>query len=43
MASQQHDGPQRPLYARLLWFAALWLAGVVAVGTVALLLRRLIL
>jgi ABC-type protease/lipase transport system fused ATPase/permease subunit len=43
MASQQHDGPQRPLYMRLLWFVALWLGGVLVLGAVALLLRRLIL
>jgi hypothetical protein len=43
MASDQPQGPQRPLYTRLLWFAALWLGGVVVLGAVALLLRSLIL
>jgi len=28
-----------PLWKRLCWFAALWVAGVLAVGTVAALLR----
>jgi hypothetical protein len=43
MASERPHGPPRPLYVRLLWFVALWLGGVLAVGVVALLLRRLIL
>jgi ABC-type protease/lipase transport system fused ATPase/permease subunit len=43
MASDQPQGPQRPLYMRLLWFVALWLGGVAVVGAVALLLRSLIL
>lgn len=28
---------------RLLWFAALWLAGVIAVGTIAFLIRSVLL
>jgi len=43
MASQQPNKAQRPLHVRLLWFVALWLGGVLAVGAVAFLLRRLIL
>lgn len=36
--------PNAALWARrVLWFAALWLAGVLAVGTVALLIRRALL
>lgn len=43
MAWEHPDGPRRPLYMRLLWFVALWLGGVLVLGAVALLLRRLIL
>jgi len=32
--------PEPPLHRRLLWFVALWAGGVLAVGTVAWLLRR---
>jgi hypothetical protein len=41
---QKHGGnPQGSLASRLVWFAALWLAGLVAVGAVALLIRRVLL
>jgi hypothetical protein len=42
MGSERPSGAQRPLYMRLLWFVALWLGGVLVLGAVALLLRRLI-
>jgi Protein of unknown function (DUF2474) len=36
------DGKQAPLWQRLAWFAGLWLAGVLAVGAIALVLRRVL-
>jgi hypothetical protein len=36
------DEPERPLHARLLWFAVLWIASLAAVAVVAYGLRALI-
>jgi len=37
------NGPGRRLGSRLLWFAALWIGGVIAVGTIAFLIRSVLL
>ena len=34
--------PPRGLLSRLAWFALLWLAGVAAVGTLAFVLRKVL-
>jgi hypothetical protein len=41
MAEDKRDS--RALSSRLLWFVVLWLAGVATVGTVALLIRSVLL
>lgn len=34
---------QPPLWKRLAWFAGLWIAGVAVVGTVAMIIRAVLL